>query len=206
MKTQIISGLVILAIVSYLPIGISEGQDIDMMKPYGTVTIVAAHADGEVYFEQKLHNAVTNLGENIMLRQIFNVAGETDLLNAATTDGICVTERASFVVLETETATTFNADDGVTVTNNCGFDEATVTTASAATDVNTAVITFTFVANTNMDTGGTVTGIGIGGLGTNADQNGLTTTDVLLATIDIGDVTPGANGDTLAVTYTMQVS
>jgi len=208
MKTLIISGLVMLAIVSYLPVGFSDGQiDSDLMKPYGLLTLTAASANGDVYFEQKVHNAVVNLGENYMLREIFNVSGETDQLNAAGIDAICVTARSSFAEVETETAATFNADDGMTVTANCMYDEATVTTANAATDTNDAVVTVTFVANTNMDTGGTVTGIAIGGISGTGTQNGLTEDNFsLLATINIGDVTPGTNGDTLAVTYTMQVS
>ena len=207
MKTLIISGLAILAFVAYLPTGISlDGQGIDMMKPYGSATIVAAHADGEVYFEQTTHNAIVNLGENHMLRQIANINGATNKANADGMDMICITERNTFVVRELETSTLFNDDDGVTL-DNCLFDEAVVTAASAATDVNTAVWDVTFTAGTDMDTGDTVTGIGIGQIANNADGPAFTEDNFsLLATIDIGDVTPGTNGDTLQIVYTLQVT
>lgn len=174
---------------------------------FGSAYLVAFDSTGNEIFSQTIHNNLVDEGEQFILDNIFvetnNVAtGETDQMGA-----ICITNEGSFAVSEARTASSFDGAETITG-NNCVFGEATITNSGG---VQKAVIgPLSFVEATNIAGTEIITGIGICQANTGTGdydscETGGTATGLLLAAVNVSDVTVGT-GETVQITYTLDLS
>ncbi len=172
---------------------------------YGAATLVAYDAYGNEIFAQTVHNQLFDEGEDFMIDQTFSGIG-ADVADAIQIGAICLSADATPTTTETDTNTTFNADNVRTGTLalNCITDPL----LSKATQVVTiGPLTFTAGldgAGVQWVGGYTVTSIGVcdAQIG---DLNVRDCTTNLFAVVDTSDVTL-ANTETLDVTYTFDLS
>ena len=178
---------------------------------YGAAHLVVHDGNGDEVFEQTIHNTLVNQGEEFLLAQVFQTGSNT--ADTASIASICGT---STVVGFSESTTDGDFDsanaiaDGGTASTPCREDE----TAALAVD-GTADISVTLTAGVNVDTGETITGIGIcqGRTGQTGDfascDAGGGGGGVLFAFVDTSDVQLDATTsppEDVTVTYTFDIS
>jgi len=175
-------------------------------KFYGAATIVALDAYGNETLRSIVHNQVTDVGEEMLLDNTFQDAGNIAVADIAQIGSICIME-GTIVVAETETATDFDGDNTINpaATSNCI--EADFTMANDGTAV---IGPLTFTDDVHLVTLDDINGIGIcsANAGTTpyddcATGNGAA--GVLFAVVDTADVTINA-GESVQITYTFDIS
>ena len=166
----------------------------------GMATLTKYDADDNLVFTQTVHNQLLDAGEVFMLKGIFNDSS-ADVGDGAQIGSICIV--ATITVTESLTAATFDASDGITAGNNCK--QAGV--AISGSVVTMGPVTFAEGSGGNIQTDGTISGIGIcqGVAADNDDFADCTTAGILFAAVDTTDVTL-ANGETVKITYTFDMS
>ena len=174
-------------------------------KFYGAATIVALDAYGNETLRSIVHNQVTDVGEEMLLDNTFQDAGDIAVADIAQIGSICIME-GTIVVDEAETATDFDGDNTfVGGTTNCI--EADFTMA----DDGTAVIgPLTFTDDVHLVTLDVINGIGIcsANAGTTPYEDCATgngAAGVLFAVVDTADVTINT-GESVQITYTFDIS
>lgn len=177
---------------------------------YGIAHVTTFDAAGNPTSTQTVHNALIDLGEDFVITQVFQSGGVVVAENANIAT-ICVSEDASYnagqAVVETTSVATFDAADGITVTNNCLEDTAVNDTANGIAVIDGGV---TFDAGTHVDQDQAITNIGICPAYTAANLgNGCAATagggnTLLFAIVNITDFTLGA-GESATITYTFDV-
>ena len=197
-------GLIFLAFIMILPASNSNTQS-DLPKMYGIATIVLKDSTGNILFENVIHNQVVDTGTAYMLDQTFR-DGNTEVSDANQVDTICVTNALAVDTTDTATATSFNSDNLLTVSDkNCkgGIIFVTLVTNFQTTAVSPAQ---TFSAGgTNFPDGTTVKGIGVCGDNgaVSPFHNCSTAGDApLLAVVDTTDVLVNIT-ESVDITYTL---
>ena len=177
---------------------------------YGMATMVKNDSLGNEAFQQTVHNALTDEGEDFLLELIFDDGAATIATNL-TFGAICVS-LASYdnsTSIEDATAVSFDTADQLS-TANCkqsASDGGVGTTGSKAT---IGALQFTAGAG-NVNTGDTIRAIGICQATTgNADfincvAGGTGSGGKLLAVVDI-TATTLASGETVDITYTFDIT
>ena len=174
---------------------------------YGMATMVKNDSLGNEAFQQSVHNALTDEGENFLLELIFDDGAATIATNL-TFGAICVS-LASYdnsTSIEDATAASFDAADQLS-TSNCkqGADGAVNTDASKA-----IIGALQFAAGTNVVNDDTIKSIGIcqakSGSGDFANcVAGGSGSAKLLAVVDVTPTTL-AIGETVDITYTFDIT
>jgi hypothetical protein len=169
---------------------------------YGMGTIVLNDAFGNPMFSQTIHNEVVNTGETFIIDQTFQ-DGTASLAENNGVANICVTEAASFVTSETDTAAAFDTATTIGTGLECKEDTTVDDTIQG-----TAVIgPLTFLVS-NLDAAGeTITGIGVcqATVADNLDQATCATGGILFAEVNTTDVTLNT-GETVQITYTFDIT
>lgn len=192
-------GLIFLAFIMILPANSSIQSDFPKM--YGIATVVLKDSTGNILFENVVHNQVVDVGTAFMLDQTFG-DGNSAISDANQVDTMCVTDASapSGATDDTETASDFNTENGLTG-NNCigaiSFNTASTTAGSG---------TKTFSAGTHFPAGTVVGGIGIcGDNGVASPFNNCSEAvgdAPLLAVVNTTDVTVNS-GESVDITYTL---
>lgn len=201
-------GLVGLFFMMIIPSGINTIQE-DGLSLYGAATIDVFDKDRNSVFTQTVHNILFDAGEDFILVQTFKGTG-TDVADDVKIGAICLSA-ASLNTAEGTTAGTFNsnhdsADDASADVNtlNCKTDSV-VTAASQVATIGPLTYTAQDDNTGNYFTGDAVVQIGVCRADTgDVDVRGCDTT--LFAIADVTDVTLAANGDSVDVTYTFDIS
>lgn len=184
---------------------ISEGKSVPLQIG-GIVTVIHNDESGNPITIQKLHNRVVDQGEDFIIDQVFKEGQAGETVDSDQIASICVTAEAAFVDTdETETAVTFDTDDGLAAQNNCIADAAVSQTSQ------TAIIgALTFDAPTHVPAATTITGIGIcQGSGatpfSQCQDAQAASSGIIFSTINIADVTLQTS-ETVDITYTLDIS
>ncbi|MEE8180519.1 MAG: hypothetical protein V3T67_01625 [Nitrosopumilaceae archaeon] len=178
-------------------------QTIEQSKMYGVATLVAYDLERNEMFAQTVHNRLVDTGEDLINDNVFS-DGNASTADADAVGSICAYEDGGTTIasLDVEGTTAANFDTG----NQNGSTECVTDTGVDTTGASTAVIgPLTFTGGTNVDTLGTVNGIGVCNA-ENADAafNDCATEGALFAIVNTSDVTLGA-GETVDITYTFSL-
>ncbi len=178
-------------------------QTIEQSKMYGVATLVAYDLERNEMFSQTVHNRLVDTGEDLINDNVFSDG------NASTADddavgSICAYEDGGTTIasLDVETTTAGDFDTG----NQNLSTECVTDTSVDTTGASTAVIgPLTFTGGTNVDTLGTVNGIGVcNAEAADAAFNNCASEGALFAIVNTSDVTLGA-GETVDITYTFSL-
>ena len=178
-------------------------QTIEQSKMYGVATLVAYDLERNETFAQTVHNRLVDTGEDLINDNVFSDG------NASTADddavgSICAYEDGGTTIasLDVEGTTAADFDTG----NQNLSTECVTDTSVDTTGASTAVIgPLTFTGGTNVDTLGTVNGIGVcNAENTDAAFNNCASEGALFAIVNTSDVTLGA-GETVDITYTFSL-
>jgi len=203
MKTKV-AGFALMGILAMMVIPGDLDYSQNELIFYGAATMVQKDALGQEIFSQTIHNRIVDSGEDFLLHATFEDSGFSDVANNQQIGSICISDAASPVVAETETASDFDGDNGITE-NNCEEDN-TVTTTNATGLAVIGAITFT-CGGDNCADDDTITAIGI-------CQNSANSAGPLLncaprgslfAIVDVTDTQLGAS-ETVDITYTFDIS
>lgn len=179
-------------------------QTIEQSKMYGVATLVAYDLERNEMFSQTVHNRLVDTGEDLINDNVFS-DGNASTDDADAVGSICAYEDGGTTIasldIETTNATGFDAGNTNTSTQECVTDDSVDTTGAS-----TAVIgPLTFTGGTNVDTLGTVNGIGVcNAEAADAAFNDCATEGELFAIVNTSDVTLGA-GETVDITYTFSL-
>ena len=181
---------------------------------YGIAHVTTFDATGNPTSSQSVHNALINLGEDFIIKQVFQ-DGTASAAENASIASICITEDATYAATgttpdEVETVALFDGSDGTTLTN-CIEDTAVAQTGTAGVGIATIDGGVTFDAGTHADVGGTYTAIGIcpaivtgGPSFATCAAAGAGANTVLFALVDITDFTLAAS-ESATITYAFDV-
>ena len=178
-------------------------QTIEQSKMYGVATLVAYDLERNEMFSQTVHNRLVDTGEDLINDNVFS-DGSTDVLDADAVGSICAYEDGGTTIqtldVEGTDAAAFDLGNQNTETE-CVTDDTVDTTGAS-----TAVIgPLTFTGGTNVDTLGTVNGIGVcNAEASDAAFNDCASEGALFAIVNTSDVTLGA-GETVDITYTFSL-
>ena len=196
-------GFGLLGFLALLIIPVSSATQSDDPSMYGMATVSLKDESGNILIENQMHNEVVDQGTAFMLNQTFNGGTFTGFGNRA--DGLCVSNAMPFTVDDSETPTTFNADNTIdTPFTNCNrigesWDTLTLTSISVSS---------IFLPGTAFADGTTITGIGVCAVPFNnppfLDCNTSVNDAVLFSLVDIPD-TPVGSGSQLEVRYTFNL-
>ncbi len=178
-------------------------QTIEQSKMYGVATLVAYDLERNEMFSQTVHNRLVDTGEDLINDNVFS-DGNASTADADAVGSICAYEDGGTTIasLDVETTTAANFDTG----NQNGSTECVTDVQVDTTGASTAVIgPLTFTGGTNVDTLGTVNGIGVcNAEAADAAFNDCATEGALFAIVNTSDVTLGAS-ETVDITYTFSL-
>ena len=179
----------------------SSPTTVSVVTLSGYIHIVHRDGDGNIKWEETVQNRFVDTGEEFLLDAVFQ-DGATDVADNVQIGSICISDAGTITVAETETATDFDTDNGITE-NNCKED-VTVTTSTGTAVI--GALTFT-CGGTNCADGDTITGIAIcqNDVTDDNDYNNCATEGIMFAVIDITDVTLQTS-DTVDIDYTFDIS
>lgn len=165
----------------------------------GYVTVVKYDADRNEVWREIVKNRFVDDGEEFVLDQVFQ--DTVTSADNAQIGSICISDAGTITVSETESASDFDGDNGMTETN-CKEDTTVTTSAGVAT---IGPLTFT-CGGTNCADDDTVTGIAIcqNDVTDDGDFNNCATEGIMFSVIDISDVTL-ATSETVDITYTFDI-
>jgi len=178
-------------------------QTIEQSKMYGVATLVAYDLERNEMFAQTVHNRLVDTGEDLINDNVFS-DGVASIADADAVGSICAYEDGGTTIasLDVEGTTAADFDTG----NQNLSTECVTDTSVDTTGASTAVIgPLTFTGGTNVDTLGTVNGIGVcNAENTDAAFNNCASEGALFAIVNTSDVTLGA-GETVDITYTFSL-
>ena len=190
-----------LQIIDEVYFGDNPTPSVSVVTLSGFAYVVHRDGNGNIISEQTVHNRFVDTGEEFLLDAVFQDGG-TDVADSVQIGAICIGDQGTVVVSETETASDFDGDNGITETN-CKED-VTVTTSGGTAII--GPLTFT-CGGTNCADSDTITGIAIcqNDVTDDNDFNNCATEGIMFAVIDITDVTLQTS-DTVDITYTFDIS
>jgi len=178
-------------------------QTIEQSKMYGVATLVAYDLERNEMFSQTVHNRLVDTGEDLINTNVFS-DGNASTADADAVGSICAYEDGGTTIasLDVEGTTASDFDTGNQNTETECVTDDTVDTTGASIAV---IGPLTFTGGTNVDTLGTVNGIGVCNA-ENADAafNDCASEGALFAIVNTSDVTLGA-GETVDITYTFSL-
>ena len=179
-------------------------QTIEQSKMYGVATLVAYDLERNEMFSQTVHNRLVDTGEDLINDSVFS-DGVASTADADAVGSICSYEDGGTTIdsLNVEGTTAADFDTG----NQNGSTECVTDVQVDTTGASTAVIgPLTCTGGTNVDTLGTVNGIGVcNAEASDAAFNDCATEGALFAIVNTSDVTLGA-GETVDITYTFSLA
>lgn len=178
-------------------------QTIEQSKMYGVATLVAYDLERNEMFSQTVHNRLVDTGEDLINSNVFS-DGNASTADADAVGSICAYEDGATTIATLDDETTIAAwFDG---NNTNGSTECVTDTSVDTTGASIAVIgPLTFTGGTNVDTLGTVHGIGVcNAEASDAAFNNCASEGDLFAIVNTSDVTLGAS-ETVDITYTFSL-
>lgn len=196
-----VAGYVLMGILAMMVIPGNFDVTTNDLTFYGAATVIQKDANGNEIFSQIIHNRIVDTGEEFLLDATFQ-DGATDVADNVQIGSICISDAASPVIAETETAADFDGDNGITE-NNCKED-TTVTTSGGTAVIGSLQFT---CGGTNCADDDTVTAIAIcqNDATDDGDFNNCATEGILFALVDVTDTTL-ATSETVDITYTFDIS
>jgi len=196
-------GIGLLALFAIIAIPVSTNAETDDPRMYGMTFLSLKDSTGNVLFENTIHNEVLDRGTRYMLekavRQQFPQNFNNELVNS-----ICVTNKISFAVNDGDSPGVFNSGDTITLGRCIANFDFTITANSADSG------TLIFDTTNHIDSGSTITGIGVCQAPFNASPNTALDCDlptefsIMFAEIDTPD-TLVEEDDTLQVRYVLNL-
>lgn len=207
MYTYLGIGLLGMIALMVTPYGLSDTSSDG--KFYGIATLVAIDANGDETLRTEVHNRVTNQGEEYLLDQVFQEAGNVAAIDTAQIGSICIME-GTVNAVEAQDAAAFDTANGINLTAVANCVESDV---NVGTNDGTAIIgPITFTDDVHLVTADVINGIGIcsanavGSITPYDDcATGNSASGVLFAVVDTTDVTINA-GESVEITYTFDIS
>ena len=200
-------GLLGLAALMVIPSGVSA--DVAPMM-YGAANIEMRDGEGNVKLLQTVHNQLTDEGEEFLVDQVFDT-GDAAETGDSRVDEICIVSDNSTAYSETTTLP--DHDSNIMVMDQVAFNFRQVCAGTVTDNGSSAQIgPVTFTSGADFNTGQTVGGFLVctvgsagGGGSCNAGFNTFAS-GYAFAVVDINDVALPANGDSLTITYTFDVT
>jgi len=205
-------GLLGLFVIMVMPTGSDSVSSQTLL--YGGATIIANDRDGNEFFTQTVHNQLTDEGEAILIRAIFE-DGEVIFGDGTQFGSICVSTTLD-ATLEDETAADFDAGNALVNPGGglCRTDGDVDNSTTGIAIIESGVFTASVSSTANFNPA-TIDGIAVcqantGGAGTNSTDCEAATGDGsnanrALAIVETSDVVL-AESETLTVTYTFDIS
>ncbi len=192
-------GLLGLFALMVIPPGVAD--EVNPMF-YGTANVILADPVGNVLMAQTVHNLLTDQGETFVINQVFDTSTAA-LTGQARVNAICIYEALDSAFSESATDGLSNALSGTGSSCHAAGSGLIGNTNQVATTEGEI-----FVAGTDFDAGGTISGILIcGGNGAVATFAACSTPggSVALAAVNINNVTVTGT-DTITITYTFDIT
>ena len=207
-----IIGISLLILLALIIVPVSSENPSEAPLLYGAVTLVASDINGNIVLKNTVHNRIVNAGEDYVADMVFRDTVAPEGNDGDGIGAICLyvaggTTQAFDTVAEidVETVTGTNFDGGNAVGNTeCQVDTADTTGAGTA-----VLLPEAFTGGTHTTADQSVEAIAVcQTVNTDADNfdfSDCATNGVIFAVVDTTNVVL-ANGETVTVTYTFDVS
>lgn len=208
-----IIGISLLILLALIIVPVSSENPSEAPLLYGAVTLVASDINGNIVLKNTVHNRIVNAGEDYVADMVFRDTVAPEGNDGDGIGAICLyvaggaadTDFDTVAEIDVEGVTATNFDQG----NNVGNTECQVDTADTTGAGTAVLLPEAFTGGTHTTADQSVEAIAvcqtINTKNDNDDFSNCATDGVIFAVVDTTNVVL-ANGETVTVTYTFDVS